>query len=123
MHSGNINNLFTLLFFLEALSTLLFSGKISLDKICTEKIVSKSFKFIKKYALKLLLENNKNFFFLPSFISAQRGPRRAENRLGPAVLARTGRAQAATWAWAGKVPRALAPAWAGNGPWIHGRWF
>jgi len=46
MHSGNINNLLYY-YFPEALSTLLFSGKISLDNICTEKIVSKSFKFIK----------------------------------------------------------------------------
>ena len=73
MHSENINNLLYY-YFPEALSTLLFSGKISLDNICTEKIVSKSFKFIKKYALKLLLENNNNFFFL--FTSAQRGPGR-----------------------------------------------
>ena len=33
-------------------------------------------------------------------------------RLGPFLFARTGRTQAATWAWAGKVPRALAPSWA-----------
>ena len=44
-----------------------------MDKICTEKIVSKSFKFIKKYALKLLLENNNKFFsfhFSPAWPSS-----------------------------------------------------
>ena len=34
-------------------------------------------------------------------MSAQTG----QNRLGPSVRARIGRTQAATWAWAGKVPR------------------
>ena len=43
-------------------------------------------------------------------MSAQTG----QNRLGPSVRTRAGRTQAATWAWAGKAPRAPPPAWAGE---------
>ena len=90
MHSGNINNL-SYYYFPEALSTLLFSGKISLDNICTEKIVSKSFKFIKKYALKLLLENNNkkfSFHFSPARPGQQRALQRPKTaQRGPAARA------------------------------------
>ena len=87
MHSGNINNL-SYYYFPEALSTLLFSSKISLDNICTEKIISKSFKFIKKYALKLILENNnKKKFFSLQLSAAQlahaRGPASSARCSGP----------------------------------------
>ena len=34
----------------------------------------------------------------------------------PLLCAALGRTQAATWPWAGKVPRPHAPAWAGDGP-------
>ena len=63
----------------------------------------------------LLENNNKNFSFhfslaRPSspMCAAQDG----KNRLGPALRARAGRTQAATWAWAGKVALPRAPAWA-----------
>jgi len=75
------------------------------------KIVSKSFKFIKKYALKLLLENNNKIFLLSFQPSAAQD---GKSRLGPVLRARAGRTQAATWAWASKMPRALASAWAGE---------
>ena len=67
MHSGNINNLFILLFSRSTKKFTVFWAKYRWIKFA-QKIVSKSFKFIKKYALKLLLENNKKiYFFLLSF--------------------------------------------------------
>ena len=65
---------------------------------------------------KLFLENNKKKISCSSFIFQPSAAQDALNRLGPACLARTGRTQAATWAWAGKAPRALAPAWASTWP-------
>ena len=64
--------------------------------------------------LKLFLENNKKKISYSSFIFQPSAAQDALNRLGPACLARTGRTQAATWAWAGKAPRAPPPAWAGE---------
>ena len=90
MHSGNINNLFMLLFS-RSTKFIVFWAKYHWIKFA-QKIVSKSFKFIKiciqncfwkiirKNFLVLLLsrhrklyQNHSNFHF-----SAQRGPRRAE---------------------------------------------
>ena len=45
-------------------------------------------------------------------VSAQK----PQKRLGPFLFARVGRTQAATSAWAGKVPRACSPAWAMTWP-------
>jgi hypothetical protein len=51
-------------------------------------------------------------FFLTRAQSFSVGPKNDKCRLGPAHRARSGRTQAATWAWAGKAPRPRAPAWA-----------
>ena len=59
----------------------------------------------------MLLENNNKIFLLSFQPSAAQD---GKSRLGPVLRARAGRTQAATWAWAGKVPRALALAWAGE---------
>ena len=74
------------------------------------KIVSKSFKFI-KIALKLLLENNNKISF---FHFSPARPETAKTNSAQSSLRAAGRTQAATWAWADKVPRALAPAWVGE---------
>ena len=71
---------------------------------------------------KLFLENNKKKISCSSFIFQPSAAQLAENGSAQLVLARTGRTQAATWAWAGKAPRVLTPAWAGDGPSIRGRW-
>ena len=86
-----------------------------MDKICTENCI-KIIQIHQNMHSKLFLENNKKKISCSSFIFQPSAAQDALNRLGPACLARTGRTQAATWAWAGKPRRALAPAWASTWP-------
>ena len=103
MHIGNINNLFTLLFSRSTKKFTVFLSKISLDKICTEKL-HQNHSNSSKYAFKLLLENNNkiSFFFILSFQPSaaqlsqarspssqpQRGPARQQHAAWPAAPAR-----------------------------------
>ena len=74
MHSGNINNLFMLLFSRSTKKIHCFLGKISLDKICTENCV-KIIQIHQNIHLKLFLKNNKKNFLVLLFIFSPARPK------------------------------------------------
>jgi len=73
MHSGNINNVFILLFSRNT-KIHCFLSKISLDKICTENYV-KIIQIHQNMHLKLFLENNKKNFLVLLFIFSPARPK------------------------------------------------
>jgi len=83
MHSGNINNLFILLFSRSTKKIHCFLSKISLDKICTENCI-KIIQIHQNMHSKLFLENNKKKISCSSFIFQPSAAQDALNRLGPA---------------------------------------